>query len=141
MSDDREVIVNLWYVRDREGLIYSLRAKAYVAIGSEEEKLKFLQERACLDYLIAEPFEVPRRFHVHVAGIGESAHLPVGHVAMLETLDSPIALFEDALREIENRFPAQSRLKIPANPLVCTTPLMADEDGNIEPRFSGRRRL
>ena len=34
-----EVIMNLWYVRDGEGIIYSLRAKAYVAVGSDEEKL------------------------------------------------------------------------------------------------------
>ncbi len=36
----REVILNLWYVRDEEGIIYSLRAKAYVADGSDEEKIK-----------------------------------------------------------------------------------------------------
>ena len=27
----REVILNLWYVRDEEGMIYSLRVKAYTA--------------------------------------------------------------------------------------------------------------
>jgi hypothetical protein len=44
-----EVVLNLWYVRDDEGVIYSLRAKAYVVDGSEEEKLAFLQARAALD--------------------------------------------------------------------------------------------
>ena len=28
MSSDQEVILNLWYVRDEEGIIYSLRARA-----------------------------------------------------------------------------------------------------------------
>lgn len=57
--NDREVVLNLWYVRDEEGVIYSLRVKAYVIEGTDEEKLTFLQERAKLDYLIAEPFEIP----------------------------------------------------------------------------------
>ena len=73
-----------------------MRAKAYVASGSDEEKLKFLQERASLDYLIAEPFEIPARFHVTVGAGSGGKRMPVGHVSMLQSLDSPIALFEDA---------------------------------------------
>ena len=107
-----EVIMNLWYVRDEEGIIYSLRAKAYVAGGSDEEKLKLLQERASLDYLIAEPFEIPTRFHVTIGASGGGKKMPVGHVSMLQTLDSPIALFEDAIKGIETRFPAQSKISV-----------------------------
>jgi len=40
--ENREVIVNLWYVRDEEGVIYSLRVKAYVGAGSDAEKLKLV---------------------------------------------------------------------------------------------------
>ncbi len=137
---DREVILNLWYVRDDEGIIYSLRAKGYVAEGTDEEKLGFLQERARLDYLIAEPFEVPRRFHMTI-GVGQAAKkTPVTHVAALDTLDSPMALFEDAIRALEKRFPAQSDISIPEDPLVCTTPLMQNPEGRIEPRISGQIR-
>ena len=138
--DSREVVLNLWYVRDEEGIIYSLRAKAYVAEGSDEDKLAFLQERARLDYLIAEPFEIPERFHLTI-GLGHNAKkMPVAHVTMLETLDSPIALFEDAIKIIENRFPAQSDLSIPQDPLVCTTPLIQNKLGIMEPHFSGQQR-
>ena len=128
-----EVVLNLWYVRDDEGVIYSLRAKAYVVEGSDEEKLAFLQARAAQDYLIAESFSVPERFHLNV---GET-RMPVGHVAMLQSLDSPIALFEDAVRVLEDRFPAQSNLAVPQDPLVCTTPLVQNPAGEIVPSIEG----
>ena len=130
--------MNLWYVRDEEGVIYSLRAKAYVAIGSEEEKLGFLRQRALLDYLVADPYEIPEQFYLRITNQETPNHstiVPVAHVSMLKTLDSPIALFEDALKVIENGFPAQSQLAIPKRPLVCTTPLMQNEYGVIEPRI------
>jgi hypothetical protein len=119
-------------------LSYSLRVKAYVGEGSDKEKLDFLQQRAKLDYLIAEPFEIPQRFHVKI-GVGpESKIMPVAHVSMLQSLDSPIALFEDAIKAIENRMPVQTQERIPQDPLVCTTPLMQNKQGIIEPSFSGQ---
>lgn len=135
--ENREVVVNLWDVRDEEGVIYSLRAKAYVAAGSDDEKLQFLQQRASLDYLIADSFEIPERFHVSVGTGRDSKVMPVAHVSMLQALDSPIALFEEALKVIEGRFPAQSELAIPEDPLICTTPLMQNRQGIIEPRIDG----
>lgn len=140
--DNREVIVNLWYVMDEDGIIYSLRAKAYIGIGSEAEKLEFLQQRASLDYLVAEPFEIPQRFYIQIGNMDtpDTTLVPVAHVSMLQTLDSPIILFEDALKIIEDRFPAQSQLDIPQQPIVCTTPLMQNQQGVIEPRFSSQIR-
>lgn len=138
--DNREVIVNLWYVIDVEGLIYSLRVKTYIGTGTNEEKLKFLQQRASLDYLIAEPFEIPQRYHVRIGTGPRSPIMPVAHIASLEVSDSPIALFEDALKVIEGRFPFQSQIDIPQEPLVCTTPLIQNEHGVIEPRFSKQTR-
>ena len=135
-----EVIVNLWYCRDREGFVYSLRAKPYVKSGSEKEKTEFLQERALLDYLIAESFEIPKRFHVRLQEENSVDVMPVTHVDMMSTLDSPIALFEDAMKVLESRFPAQSNLRIPQDPIVCNTPLMQDESGRIVPNFAGKVR-
>ncbi len=134
--------MNLWYVMDEEGIIYSLRAKAYIGVGSEAEKLEFLQQRASLDYLVADPFEIPPRFYIEIGNMEahDSTLAPVAHVSMLQILDSPITLFEDALRVIEDRFPAQSQLDIPQHPIICTTPLMQNEQGIIEPRFSGQIR-
>jgi hypothetical protein len=138
---DREVILNLWYVRDEEGIIYSLRVKAYIGEGTDEEKLSFLQDRARLDYLIAEQFEIPERFHTTI-GVGrETRKLPVGHIAMLKTLGSPIAIFEDAIKTIEDRFPAQSGVSISQDPLVCTSALMKNAEGVIEPRINGQIRI
>ena len=98
--------MNLWYVMDEDGIIYSLRAKAYIGIGSEAEKLEFLQQRASLDYLVAEPFEIPQRFYIQIGNMDtpDTTLGPVAHVSMLQTLDSPITLFEDALKIIEDRF-------------------------------------
>ena len=129
--DNREVIVNLWYVMDENGFIYSLRVKAYVGTGSVTEKLEFLRQRSFLDYLIAEPFEIPERFHVRIGPDSET--MPIAQVAILRVLDSRIALFEDALKVIEGRFPSQSHIDIPEEPLVCTTPLIQNERGVIEP--------
>jgi hypothetical protein len=138
---DREVILNLRYVCGEKGTSYSLRVKAYVAEGAEEEKLAFLQDRARLDYLISEPFEIPERFHVNI-GLGREARkMPVGHIAMLKTLGSPIAIFEDAIKTIEDRFPAQSGVSISQDPLVCTTALMQNAEGVIEPRINGQIRF
>ncbi len=94
--EDREVIVNLWYVIDEKGLIYSLRVKAYIGTGTIDEKLDFLRQRASYDYLIAEPFKIPIRFHVRFGTNLRPETMPIAHVASLEVSDSPIALFEDA---------------------------------------------
>ena len=67
--------------------------------------------------------------------------MPVAHVSMLDTLDSPIALFEDALKALESQMPAQSRVTIPQDPIACTTPLMQDSGGTIRPHFTGQRRF
>jgi hypothetical protein len=134
--ESQEVGVCLWYVRDQEGIIYSLRAKAYVLVGSDDEKLKFLENRAQFDYLVAEAFDVPTRFHVKVSAGRRTKRMPVGHVSLLDALETSITLFEDAIRTLEDRFPAQSDILVPKDPLVCTTPLMQNSKGVIEPRVT-----
>jgi hypothetical protein len=137
--DNIEVGVNFWYVRDEEGIIYSLRLKSYVLKGIEKEKISFLRDRALLDYLIAEPFSVPKSFHISIGNANKK--MPVGHIAMLSTLDSPIAIFEDALRQVEARFPAQSEIEIPQEQLLFTmTPLLRNSKGIIEPFYSKIKR-
>ena len=41
------------------------------------------------------------------------------------------ALFEDAIQEIEQQVPKQTKLKVGKHPIVCMTPLLGDADGNI----------
>ena len=139
--DEPEIILNLWYVFDDQGVIYSLRARAYVQSGSDEEKLRFLQRFAETDYLIARPFPVPERcFTKVVAGTSEK-RMPFMLMQTLEAHGGSMTaadLFEEAFKEIEKDFPASTKLSIPEDPLICLTGLYADDDGNLHARSDGR---
>jgi hypothetical protein len=145
-----EIMFNLWYVHGGDQFVYSLRARAYVCTGNEEEDLAFLQRLAATDYLIAKPFSIPKPFHIRqtVVETGEDEILSVAHVSIvtenavaLGMVGSQITIFEEAIKQLEKEFPVQSRLTVPENPLVCITPLVGDEDGNIEPEFRSTRRI
>lgn len=145
-----EIMFNLWYVHGGDGFIYSLRARAYISTGNEKEDLAFLQRLASTDYLIAKPFPIPKPFHIRQTVIGQTGDeiLAVAHDSVviqnavaLGVVDSQIAIFEEAMKQLEQEFPAQSQLKVPENPLVCVTPLVGDEDGNIKPEFRSTRRI
>jgi hypothetical protein len=129
--DNPEVIFNFWYVHDEDGYVFSLRARAYIGLGSDEQKLALLKAASRIDYLIAKPYPIPEKFHINVANGSNKQKLPVFHVNLWHTLDSPLALFEDAIRDIEDGLPAQSNLKVNDSPLTCTTPLLGDEEGRI----------
>lgn len=131
--ENPEITLNLWYVRDEEGYIYSLRARAYIGTGSEEEKLNALWKWALHDYLIARVFPIPKQFHIE----GD----PIFHVEALDFLDSPLALFEEAIQALQAELPSQTKLDIPASPLVCVTPLFGDDDGNIYPKINKMTRI
>ena len=130
--DQPEIILNLWYVYDDLGYIYSLRVRCYIGVGSEQEKLRFLQQHANLDYLIAKPFPIPKRFHVN--------GMAVYHKAALDLLEHPIDLFKDAIQAMERELPSQTKLSIPKLPLVCITPLFGNDQGETYPRFNDRHR-
>lgn len=49
---DNEIILNLRYVHDDNGFIYSLRARCYVGSGADDEKLALLRRFAQTDCLI-----------------------------------------------------------------------------------------
>lgn len=135
-----EIALNLWYVRDEVGVIYSLRVRPYVCAGSEDEILAFLQERAKLDYLVAQPFPVPQGFHMRVIENGQEKILPVAHVSMLD-LRNPFPMFNEGIQKIEAGFPSQTNLTIPENVLVCVTALQEGPNGEIEPSISRELRF
>ena len=89
-----EIVLNLWYVRDEQGLIYSLRIRPYVCIGTDDSMLAFLKERASLDYQIAQPFPIPEAFHTTVMEDGRNVKCPVAHVSMLD-LRKPLPMYEE----------------------------------------------
>jgi hypothetical protein len=128
-----EIIMNLWYVTDDEGLIYSLRARCYVRSGSDEEKLAFLQSCAETDFLIAQPFPVPERLHTTVIEGKNRKRMPVASHAALEATGGIKMLFEEVYQQMEKQLPAQTKLGIGRDPLVCITPLLADKHANMRP--------
>jgi hypothetical protein len=131
-----EVILNLWYIHDDAGLIYYLLIRAYVGTGTDEEKVAMLHHFANIDYVIARPFPIPERFHVGVVGKDGEKRLAVAGQELLSALDSPIALFEDAIKAIDAELPAQTGFSIPEQPVFCTTALWMDDVGRL---YSGRR--
>lgn len=106
----REIILNLWDVRDESGVIYSVRIKPYVMSGTDEEKLYFLQSRALLDYLVARPFPVPESYHIRTDPDQEP--IPVAHVQMFGSIEEMINLFEEGIKVISAGIPSQSDLEI-----------------------------
>ena len=127
-----EVILNLWYVHDNAGVIYSLRVRAYVRDGTDEEKMESLREAALTDYVTADQFPIPARLQTMVDG----QSMPISHKSFLPTL-GPLELFEEAIREIEADLTTGTDLRIGEAPLCCVTPLLAEDDGSVRPYFSG----
>ena len=131
--DKPEIILNLWYVVDDLGVIYSLRARAYLGFGSDDEKLAFLKKFATIDYLIARPFPIPIRFHIE----GQ----PIFHKAALDFLEGPLELFEDAIQALNAELPGQTPFEIQQNPLFCITPLLGTNAKSIRPYFTREQNL
>ena len=138
---DQEIILNLWYLYDELGTIYSLRARAYVGSGSDEEKLELLRTFAPDDYLIAQPFPIPERYHTTITEGGTEQRMAVALCHLLPLYGSECALFEDAFRAIEDQLPIQTDLAIPELPLVCVTPVRCTEDGLMQPQTARSRRF
>jgi hypothetical protein len=136
-----EIILNLWFVMDDQGLIYSLRARCYVHSGTDEEKLAFLQSVAGTDYLIAQTFSIPERFHttIHDGEISET--VPMATYGGIRASVPFSTLFEDAMQEMEKQIPKQTRLRIGQRPIICMTPLLGDEDGNMRPLMDNAERI
>ena len=142
-QENEEIVFNLWYIYGKDGIIYSLRARAYVGHGTDEDKLSFLKEYAKTDYLIAQPFSVPKNFHTTFleTGTGDEKRLPIIHHSDIDALGGPIKLFDEAFTVLEKQLPSQTKLSISQKPLVCLTPLLGDDEGNILPLFDGNKKL
>ena len=135
-----EFVVNLWAIYDAgTGLVYALSGRAYLASGTENEKLALLQQRAATDYVTAKRYEVPDRFQVSF-----SDGTVQKKVARLNAVSDPDAqLFDEMFRNIESELPSLGNPsmprdrsvapKLPMNPLCVTTVLYEDNAGNIRP--------
>jgi len=123
-----EIILNLWYVCDDMGVIYSLRGRAYLGWGTDEEKMSFLQKFAQTDYLIARGFPIPSRFHMH--------GLAVTHKRILDLEGMPGDLFREVFKALNDELPVQTPYDIPQKPLICLTPLIGNDRNEIRPFFT-----
>lgn len=133
-----EIILNLWYVHDEQGVIYSLRARTYVAMGSDEEKLGLLKRHATLDYLIATPFPVPERFHTTFI------ELDGKRKALKSAIEATVGLqnmFEEVFVAMEKALPAQTKLSIGTDPLICITPVLGNDEGELRVNIEGEKRF
>jgi len=137
----QEIILNLWYVIDDEGLIYSLRARCYVHSGTDEEKLAFLRGCAETDYLIAQPFPIPEWAHTTIHQEETSQKVPMALYSGLRASGDFGRLFEEVYQTMQSQLPAQTKLNIGQEPLVCMTPLLGDEDGNMRPLTANTERF
>lgn len=136
--ENPEIILNLWYVYDNLGMIYSLRARCYVATGTDEEKLAFLHSFAHRDYLIARPFPIPKRLHTTLVSEGGEKRISAISKQDADSLGETGVLFEEVFVEMEKQLPAQTKLSIGRNPLTCITPLLGDDYGGVQPEYSAR---
>lgn len=136
--NDLEIILNLWYVYDDKGFIYSLRARAYIMPGTDDEKLKYLKQHALKDYLIASVFPVPDNIKSYLHTDEDTYSFPVVHSSSLKVIygSNLIPFFEDAIKKLESELPVQTKLNIPQEPLAVITPLLGDDNGNIKPAFT-----
>lgn len=140
-TQEPEIILNLWYVYDDHGFIYSLRARCYVRTGTDEEKLEFLRQLAQSDYMVAQMFPIPERFHTTFVEGSEKRKMAVIALDSLDPLGGVQILFEDAFQQLESELPRTTDLSIGRDPLVCITPLLMDDNNQFQPQTKLRAKL
>jgi len=138
-SDEGEVILNLWYVTNGF-IISSLRSKAYVASGTDEEKLTFLRKRANSDFTNAQLHAVPDSLKAEVKLVGESGSASVGRECthqMLDMLGGYMALFRDVVKAT----PSHGFRFDQSQAMMCITGLVKGPDGELSVRIDKQASL
>ena len=106
--DDKEIVINLWYIMNSQGYIGQFKAKMYVAQGTDEDKLLFLRQRALLDFEVAKNYPIPDRFKVTTG----NEEFNFVHKSFLNEKGSEVKLFAEVFDELEKEMPKFSFLKI-----------------------------
>ena len=138
-SGDGEVILNLWYVTNRV-IISSLRAKTYVASGSDDEKLSFLRMRANQDFREAQVYEIPDDLKADVKLVDGKTEIEAGKACTHDTLEfmgGIPALF----REIILNIPKTGFHFDPHQAMMCITALEEGSDGELSVRIDNTTQL
>ena len=123
-----EVILNLWYELDGH-IISGLRCKRYIASGTDDQKLRFLQQRANTDFSDASTHAVPESMKTDVKLVGEYGSTDAGKECTLEMLDflgGYMGLFRDIIRSTDpHGFTFDT-----SNAMMCVTGLVR-ENGEL----------
>ncbi|MDX1461354.1 MAG: hypothetical protein R3348_09895 [Xanthomonadales bacterium] len=128
-TEEGEVILNLWYVTDGF-IISSLRSRAYVASGTDEEKLSFLRKRANSDFTNAQSHPIPESMKAEIKLVGESGDATVGRECthqMLELMGGYVALFRDVI----SATPSHGHRFDKSQAMMCVTGLVKGPDGKL----------
>jgi hypothetical protein len=72
-------------------------------------------------------------FHVTMDYGDRKERLPMATYTGIQLSGHFTALFESVYEGMQGLLPAQTKLVIGQKPLVCITPLLGDEDGNMRP--------
>lgn len=133
-DDSLEIILNLWYIYDDTGMCFGLRARAYIATGTEREKLDLLHLLAGSDWRSATVYPIPKQFCV----VRPDGVILEGlfDLRAAGAIGGMITLFEPAIRQIQAELPRDCRLTIPNDPLTCLTPLYMNDDSSMEARVT-----
>ena len=126
-----EVIFNLWYVFDQNGIIYFLLGRSYPGLSDDAESLALLRRHAAIDHKIAQYFPLPARFHATVVEAGTQREVPVIHTSNLGVIGGPEVLFQEVILKLQAQVHAMSELSITEAPVVCITPLLLNVDGSL----------
>lgn len=127
--ENGEIILNLWYVTNRV-IISSLRAKMYVASGSDDEKLRFLRTRANHDFRDAQVHPIPEDLKADVKLVDGATEVDAGKActhATLEFMGGYSALF----REIIMNVPKMSFRFDACKVMMCITGLEKGPNGEL----------
>lgn len=135
-----EVILNLWYVFDELGFINKLLGRMYIGFGKDEDKLNFLHNFCCTDYLIANSYQIPERYWTNFVEFPDRDNrLPLIHLNNVPHLGGFMVLFEDVFQDLNSQLDIDFNLSISKQPLVCITPLRIDKDGAISIAYTKRK--
>jgi hypothetical protein len=134
-SQTGEVIFNLWYVTD-EKFIRALRAKSYVASGSDDEMLRFLRDRSRCDFHDAFEFQVPDQFLVDASFWLQGEEVGPVKMCVHSHIEDAGMGYQSLFREFLQNVPDMGHPYDPSNALVCVTALVLDADGNLSVSIS-----
>ncbi len=138
-SDNGEAILNLWYETNRV-YISGLRGKVYIANGDDASMLKFLQSRANQDWKEARTYPVPEAVKSDVKLMLDAGDLDGGKHCMLSSLEM-MGGYPALFRDIFKKVPSGSYTFNSSNVMMCVTPLVKDQNGNLSVQIDNVTKL